>query len=91
MIKNISNDIVTIKWGGVEKVLCPGQVYDVTAMSGGVAVNILEDRFINKFPGKIDRYIQEIKVEIPVHKVEVIIPKPVDKPKPVIKAKGRKR
>lgn len=78
MLRNISNEVVILKFDGIEKSLNPKECLDVREFGVndepfkdyGTQVNFLENRFIDKFKGKIEKFIPEA-VTIPIEEVKV--------------------
>ena len=65
MLHNISDTELILKWAGVEYSLKPKGTIEFND-------NILEDRFIGKFVGKIERVTTE--------PAQFVAEKPIDKP-----------
>lgn len=57
MIKNISEELLELKWNGVIHYISPNQMLSVTDLFGvtGNGIVALEDRFVGKFLGKIEK------------------------------------
>jgi len=78
MIKNISDGLVHLKWGGESYFLSPNQMLKVEDMFSvkGKEIQMLEDRFIHKFLGKVER----VEDDAPKPIVEVKAPEIAIKP-----------
>ena len=58
MLRNISNQTIELKWGGKEVSLNPDDYCDVEVSFN--ADLLLEDRFISKLAGKLEKFTPEI-------------------------------
>ncbi len=56
MLKNISSEILILRFAGMQKSLAPGECIDIEKEFGAG-----EDRFVHKFAGKLEKFIQEEK------------------------------
>ena len=86
MLRNVSNATVNLQWGGVVVSLNPKDLCDVTTSFGatGNTIVALEDRFVGKFNGQIEKFVYTPEKE------EITQPKPESKAEtPIIKGRGR--
>jgi len=81
MIKNVTEGLLNLRWGGKYYILSPNQMIDV-CKEFGVDENekgVVETRFVNKFSGKL------IKVEDVIVEEKVVL----ETPKTPVKLRGR--
>lgn len=82
MLRNISNEGLNLSWGGIVVVLAPNGLCDVSTayLAKDKLIVALEDRFVGKFKGKIEKFMPEAP------KPNIVQPEPIV---PVFKGKGK--
>ena len=78
MLKNISNGTVDLKWAGTVVSLNPKDCCDVTASFNALGMEIvaLEDRFVSKFKGKIEKFTPKASIPDQPDKMPETVPEP---------------
>ena len=81
MLRNTSNEKLTLMWAGISTALNPKDTCDVSVIYKVHDKDLLalEDRFVSKFKGAIEKFIPEVKTP------EIAQPKPKEEEKPPIK------